>query len=168
MLLIIVTINEPSAENLTLAASILLAGLYTLALFFTRRFWLPTVQKKPMCSSALFAIFNAAFVETEFLVFEHLFGASGIAAHPNLLVDLLMTMPWYIGMVLIFVRSQYKHQYSWPIVLLLGGLYELGADGVIGGQVMPIFFGEQIDLLDNWIQLLLFAFWQFIPVYSSM
>ena len=77
-------------------------------------------------------------IETLFLVVEKIFGAVGIAAHPNLLLDLIMTMPWYIGMTWIFVRVQKDERFSPAAVLLLGAIYELGADGIVGGQILPI------------------------------
>jgi hypothetical protein len=111
---------------------------------------------------------NAAVIETLFLLVEKGFGAQGVAAHHNLILDLIMTMPWYIGMVWIFVRVQRKEQFSPAIVLLFGGIYELGADGIVGGQIIPIIMGEPINLITSWILMLAIAFWQFIPVYSSM
>jgi hypothetical protein len=42
---------------------------------------------------------NAAVIETIFLGAEKVCSAEGVATHPNLLIDLLMTMTWYIAMI---------------------------------------------------------------------
>lgn len=168
LVLLLSVIIEPTPENFTLATSITLSGIYTLFLHQTKGYWLPLTQKRPLLSAVLIGSLNAAVIETLFLVIEKIFGAEGIAAHPNLLLDLILTMPWYIGMVWIFVRVQIKNNFSPAAVLLLGAVYELGADGVVGGQIIPIIMGESLNLLTSWVLLLLLAFWQFIPVYSSM
>jgi hypothetical protein len=102
------------------------------------------------------------------LALQTLFGAQGIAAHSNLLLDWLLTMPWYIGMVILFVRAQASFRFPAAIVLLLGGLYELGADGFVGGVIIPTLMGET----RNWIEyvgfIVLIVFWEFVLVYSSM
>lgn len=116
----------------------------------------------------MLGIFNAAVIETIFLAFEKITGAEGIAAHPNLLIDLLITMPWYVVMVISFARVQRRQHFAPAIVLLLGAVYELGADGIVS-QIVGILFGES-QLLNPgyWLELGLFGFWIFIPVYSSM
>ena len=166
--LVLSVIIEPTPENFTLATSITLSGVYTLLLSCTKGIWLPQAQKKPVRNAIIIGIINAALIETLFLVIEKIFGAEGIAAHPNLLVDLILTMPWYIGMVWFFVMVQKEERFPFAGVLLLGAVYELGADGIIGGQIIPIIMGESINLLNSWIMMLVLAFWQFIPVYSSM
>jgi hypothetical protein len=168
IVLIFGTFSEPTPENLTLFFSITGSGLYTYILYRTREHWLPRVAGNPLRNAVLVGILNAAVIETLFLVIEKIFGASGVAAHPNLLIDLLITMPWYIGMVYFFCRIQERYQYSDAAVLLIGAVYELGADGIIGGQLMPILSGTVINLWQSWAFLLLFSLWQFIPVYSSM
>ncbi len=121
-----------------------------------------------MRNAVLLGSFNAAVVEMLFWVMQTIIGVEGVAAHTNPLLDLVLTMPWYIGMVYIFVRVQRQRRYSPAIVLLLGAIYETGADGVIGGQIIPMLIGQKVALLESWIFLALIAFWQFIPVYSSM
>ena len=168
MVLLVGTVTEPTRENLTVFFSIEASGLYTVLLYYTRQRWMPWFSGKQPRGAILAGILNAAIIETVFLIFEKIFQAEGIAAHPNLLIDLALTMPWYIGMVIIFARVQESHQYSDAAVLLMGGVYELGADGVVGGQVIPILSGMVINLLGSWLFLLIVGIWQFIPVYSSM
>lgn len=167
-LMVVSALSDPTPENQTLAASIGAAGLYTLLLRASRRWWLPFLAKRPLRNATFFGIFNAALIETEFLVFEKFFGATGVAAHPNLLVDFLLTMPWYIGMVSIFVLIQYRHRFSAATVLFLGGVYEIGGDGV-AGQVGELFGGNfQLFSLEYWAMIAFLFLWAFIPVYSSM
>ena len=77
-------------------------------------------------------------------------------------------MPWYIGMVWIFVKAQKKEHFPLAVVLLLGAVYEMGADGIVGGVIMPAIMGTPVNLIEFLILSPLIAFWQFIPVYSSM
>jgi len=167
-ILLFAVILEPTPENFTLAVSIFLSGVYTWILFLTRRIWLKGLSKTPVINAVLLGSINAIIIETLFLLVEKSFGASGVAAHPNLLIDLLMTMPWYIGMVWIFVRVQKKERFSWSGVLLLGAVYELGADGFVGGVILPAVMGNPTNIIFFLVFTALAAFWQFIPVYSSM
>ncbi len=113
-------------------------------------------------------IFNAAFIETLFWGIQKILGVTDVAAHPNLLVDLALTMPWYAGMVVLFTRAQRRRKFPLATVLLLGALYEVGADGLVGGQIIPWISGKPVDFVGSWVLLVGLAFWQFIPVYSSM
>jgi len=162
-ILLISTVASPTARNLTLLCSILSSGLYALMLYLTRGTWLPRLAKHPLRNPILFGSLNAAIVEIIFWAWERLLGASGVAASSNLAFDLLFTMPWYIGMVVLFVRAQDRRRFSTAAVLLLGGLYELGADGFLGGMI----FGGGLLNWGAWI-LLALAYWEFIPVYASM
>lgn len=76
---------------------------------------------------------GALVVETVFWFWEKFAGASGVAANPNFFIDLLLTMPWYLLMILIFWQVQKRYSYTTAEILLFGGIYELGADGLIGG-----------------------------------
>ena len=159
---------EPTPENWTLLVSIAVSGLYTVSLYLTRSFWLPQLARRPLRNATLLSIFNAAVVETIFLVFEKLLGAEGVAAHPNLLIDLVMTLPWYALMAFAFVRVQQRQRFFPAVVLLLGAVYELGADGIVGPLVAMLFGDFQLLTLEYWLLLGLFGFWAFIPVYSSL
>lgn len=166
--LIVAAIIDRTAENLTLLCSIASSGAFTLLLYATRRYWLPRVAYRPVRNAILLGIFNAAIVEMIFLLFEHLFAARGIAAHPHLLIDLFLTLPWYALMVRSFVHIYHRRRFSPATVLLLGAVYELGADGIVG-PIVALTAGETHILEPGyWFLLILIAFWQFIPVYSSM
>ncbi len=168
IILVITTLREPTPENLTLFFSIEASGLYTLLLFLTRKKWLLWGKKNPQRTAFFLGVANAAVVETIFWAFERALGASGVAASENLLLDLVLTMPWYIGIVWSFTRGFARTRFRPETVLLLGALYEVGGDGIVGGQALPLIFGEPVNLLESWVLLPLIAFWHFIPVYSSI
>ncbi|MBN1304333.1 MAG: hypothetical protein JXA13_07845 [Anaerolineales bacterium] len=166
--MLLLSLADPTPENLTLTASIWTAGGYTLMLYAARRWWLPFLSGTPLRNAALLGIFNAAVVETEFLFYENIFGAQGVAAHPNLLVDLLLTMPWYTMMVLTFVSVQNRRRFSAAGVLFLGGVYEIGGDG-FAGQVLAMLGGDYALFTPGyWLMIGLVFIWAFISVYSSM
>ena len=166
--LILAIVLDPSPENYTLGVSILLSGIYTWLLYLTREGWIKGLLGKPIRNAILIGTLNAAVVETIFLVVEKVFGATGVAAHPNLAIDLLITMPWYIGLVWIFVLVQQQERFPAGAVLLLGAVYELGGDGIIGGLILPSLMGSPPNPLEFLILMPLVMFWQFIPVYSSI
>jgi hypothetical protein len=155
-------------HDLTLVIAIEASGAYTLLLYLTRNIWLPGLARWPVAGATALGIFNAALVEALFLAVQTALGAEGVAAHKNLFMDWLITMPWYAGMVWIFVRVQHRERYSAAAVLLWGAAYEAGADGTVGGLIVPAILGTGPGLLQHLAFLLGLAFWQFIPVYSSM
>lgn len=75
---------------------------------------------------------GAAWAEGVFWFFEKVCGTAGVAASPHLGVDLLITMPWYILMCFLLFFIQTRYHYTLTEILLLGGIYELGADGFLG------------------------------------
>lgn len=161
------TIKEPTPKGLAVIVAIPASGLYTLALYGTRRLWLPRLARRPVRNAILLGIFNAAVVETMFLVMEKITGAVGVAAHPNLIADLLITMPWYVPMIWTFVRVQNRRHFAAVTVLLLAGLYESGADGVLAMWLLPVVTGKMTPLNPVLLLLPTVMFWGFIPVYSS-
>jgi hypothetical protein len=105
---------------------------------------------------------GAVWVETAFWAAEKLTGAVGVAASPNLLIDLLVTMPWYVSMLAILWIVYRRHAYHWTTVALLGGVYELGADGILGRVL-----GGNVISFEYLLQLVLF-FGVFVIVYSPI
>lgn len=163
-LLLVMGLEESaSLEDRTIAISITLSGVYTLLLTWTRRWWLYRLTGRPIQSAIILGCFNAVVIETLFLVVEKIVGSEGVAAHPNLIVDLILTMPWYIGMIAIFVRIQHRQRFTFATVLLLGGLYEIGGDGIAGGVFSGQVFNPAVIVLYPGVML-----WLFIPVYSSL
>ena len=134
-----VMFGEPN--NVTVGISILVCGINTIVFWIFRELLTQQVKKwrmKPSRKFVLIGSLGALWVEFVFWFFEKIFGAAGIAAHPNLLLDYIATMPWYIMMVALLWKVQNRHHYSVKEMLILGGIYELGADGFIG----PLFKGQ--------------------------
>lgn len=163
------TIKEPTPKALAVMVALPASGLYTLVLYATRRLWVPRLaRRRPVRNAILLGIFNAAVVETFFLVMEKITGATGVAAHPNLLADLAITMPWYVPMIWTFVRVQNRRHFGAVTVLLLAGLYESGADGLLAGWLLPVVTGKMAPLnLGFFLLLGGIMFWAFILCYSS-
>jgi hypothetical protein len=84
---------------------------------------------------------GAAFAEYVFWQMEKLYGITGVAANPNLAIDLLVTMPWYVMMITLLWKVQTRYKYSFTELFVLGGVYELGADGLVG-SIMGGTFSE--------------------------
>jgi hypothetical protein len=99
-----------------------------------QRFW-EGIKFGPSTKLFLAGGGGAAFVETEYVFWEHVTGATGVAASPNLGLDLLETMPWYL-LLLTFLGIALKHaRPSLFQLLLLGGIYELMSDGLLGAFI---------------------------------
>lgn len=74
---------------------------------------------------------GAFWLEMVFWVLRQISGEP-ITAHANPLMNLVLTMPWYIVMVALFWKVQTKYPYSLFSILMLGGVYAFFADGVVG------------------------------------
>lgn len=143
---------------------------YFICVLATGLFLLAMKRRKPKVPSQknigfkfiLFGSLGAVVVETIFWAVERAIGSVGVAAHPNLFIDLAVLMPWYIAMITIFWFANKKCGFSWQTTMLLGGLYELAADGIVG----HILSGNGITL-EHIIQLPLF-FGVFVFVYFPM
>lgn len=168
LVLILAAITDPTPANAAYLLAIPASGAYTLLLGLTRPLWLPRLSRRPIRSAALLSMANAVVVETIFLVAERITGAQDVAAHPNLLIDLLITMPWYVLLAITFVRVQHRQRFAPATVLLLGALYELGGDGVAGPLVGLLMGDARILAPAYWLQMTLIHVWAFIPVYSSL
>lgn len=77
--------------------------------------------------------FFAVVIETWFWAAEKICHAKGVAASPHLGTDLVITMPWYLLMGALFILVLRRYRYTLAELVWLGGIYELGADGLIGG-----------------------------------
>jgi hypothetical protein len=58
----------------------------------------------------------------------------------------LITMPWYVLMVFLLYKVETRYHYSYYEILLLGGIYELGADGIVG-QLFELNMGNILFVL---------------------
>ncbi|MCK4310701.1 MAG: hypothetical protein KAV80_04540 [Methanomicrobia archaeon] len=148
----------------TVSVSTLFCGLSTFV-FWCYRKKIASIIKRwnatPRTKFILIGSFGAAWGEFIFWFFEKIFGAVGVAAHPNFILNLIATMPWYILMIILLWRIETRYKYTFTELLLLGGIYELGADGFIGS-----FLGGTLSLIT--IPMILFVIPLFVVVYSFM
>jgi hypothetical protein len=159
--------QEP--ETVTIAVSAYVCGLTTLAIgvgvLLARQVWKPL--RLPGCLGGLVFIIvgslGAVYAETVYWGFEKVFGAQGVAADPNLIVDLLVTMPWYFAMVTALWLVQRRFRYHWTTVALLGALYEAAGDGIVGHIV-----GGNAITLEYLFLLLVFFPGIFMVTYAPM
>ena len=153
-----------NVNDRTVSISTLFSGLSTFV-FWCYRKKIASIIKRwnatPRTKFILIGSFGAVWVEFIFWVFEKIFGAVGVAASPNFILDLIATMPWYILMVVLLWRIETRYKYTFTELLLLGGIYELGADGFIGS-----FLGGTLSL--GTIPPILFLIPLFVVVYSFM
>jgi len=163
-LIVLIWLAQPGANDRTVALSTIVCGLSTVGLWCSRVRLSRTLARwgaSPRAKFILIGSVGAAWVETVFWALEKAFHGEGVAASPNLAVDLLVTMPWYVMMVALLHRVETTHRYSMYEVLLLGGVYELGADGVVGP-----FVGGKFSIASLPVALLLLP--MFVVVYSFM
>lgn len=163
-LIVLVWLAGPKANDRTVALSTIVCGLFTVGLWCSRVPLARVIARwgaSPRAKFVLIGSLGAAWVETVFWALEKVLHAKGVAASPNLAIDLLVTMPWYVLMVALLYRVEVTHRYSLYEVLLLGGVYELGADGIVGP-----FVGGAFSIVSMPIVVLLIP--MFVVVYSFM
>jgi len=162
--IVLVWLAGPKANDRTVALSTTVCGLSTVGLWCSRDRLARVIARwgaSPRAKFVLIGSLGAAWVETVFWALERVLHAKGVAASPNLAIDLLVTMPWYVLMVALLYRVETAHRYSLYEVLLLGGVYELGADGIVGP-----FVGGAFSIVSMPVVVLLIP--MFVVVYSFM
>lgn len=130
--LILVWIGGENINDRTVGVSALVCGGST---FFFWNYKEPLsrifrITMSPRKKFVFIGSLGAVWAEFVFWFFEKVFGASGVAASPHLWLDLLITMPWYMIMLFLLFKVETRYHYSYAEILLLGGIYELGADGI--------------------------------------
>lgn len=137
-ILFIISILSNDANSLTVVAASTLCGLTTYYVWRHRgkiKARVDKWSKSPRKNFIVIGSLGALWAEFLYWFFEKVFGGSGIAATSNLIYDWIATMPWYIILVAIFWQVAKKYKYSIYEVLILGGIYELGADGFLGSVI---------------------------------
>jgi hypothetical protein len=161
--LLIGTLSSPAPATVGQAVAIEVSGLLTVVYVLSFRAWAPRLVGRARRNAVLLGVANAAIVQLIFVSCQAAVGAEGVAVHPNPFLALVVTMPWFAGVVWLFLRAHHRWRFSVPAVLLLGGLYQAGVDWLLAGVLLggaPI--GPAIVLL------LAVYFWQFVVVYSSI
>ena len=153
-----------NVNDRTVSISTLFSGLSTFVFWCYRKKIASVIKRWSATSRTKFILigsFGAVWIEFIFWLLEKIFGAVGVAASPNFILDLIVTMPWYIFMIILLWRIETTYRYTFTELLLLGGVYELGADGFIGS-----FLGGRLSL--SAIPPILFLIPLFVVVYSFM
>ena len=161
-------LQAPYSSNLAVVESYLASAFFTLILFLSRRWWLEILAGKGILAAALAGIFCALVVESLAWGTQMMAGAGANVTSTNYLINLLISMPWYIGLVVIYTRVQDRRRVSVPLLLLLGGLYKSLLIGIINASTASILMGDQVSLVNSWWWMIRIGFWQYIPIYSSI
>lgn len=160
---------NPTAENLTMVMAIVFSGIYTLLLYLSRKIWAPAVSSEKAVSNAkIFAIANALFISFMIKFCAQLIQSSinteSAVGSPNL----LLSIPWLVGIILIFIPIQQKYNFSWAVLILLSGLYELIMEIWLNGFLVPLLSGQSMEIFYIVSDLVIFGYWQFAILYSSV
>lgn len=156
-------------ENLTMLMVILFSGIYSLFLFLSRKLWVKLVTEgNAEKNVTIFAIANAFFIIFIGMFNERLIKSTSGSVSISSNFNLLTSIPWLIGIILIFVPIQKKQRFSWMIVLILSGCYEFVLETVQNGILIPFLSGQSINFLNTISDLLVLGFWQFVVLYSPI
>lgn len=124
-----------SARDRVVAWSLFICAGSTVAVWTYRDVlagWFGRWSASPKTKFVVLGSLGAAFAEYVFWQLERLYGITGVAASPNLALDLLVTMPWYMMMIALLWKVEIRYRYGPAELFVLGGVYELGADGLVG------------------------------------
>lgn len=136
------------SKDKAIAVGYFSAALYTFVFgFLLRRRLQPYIVQisNQKLAFTLIGTVGAIFVETVVWVAQVYFKATGAAIHPNLLVDLLMTVPFYTLLCYFVAKWVIQLNFSWPMIAVTGGIYETGADGIVGNLIQLNFLGALIS-----------------------
>lgn len=114
------------------------AAAYTLIFGLLLRKNLQKISTNLTNKKLLFTIYGAVgaiFVETVIWLAQILLKTEGAAISQNLIVDLVMTVPFYTLLCYFLSGLIMKYKFSWVTIALAGGLYEIIADGIIGNLI---------------------------------
>ena len=162
------TFKNPTPNNLTTFSAIETAGFYTLVLYPDPPQVAAAPGTPPCHHRARSWDPQCGADRGRILGLRACFRRQGVAASSNLLLDWLITMPWYIGMVILFVRGQNRSRFPPIVLFFLCGCMKREQTGWWAVRSLPWISGHGVSLLPAWAFLLFIAFWEFILVYSSM
>lgn len=158
-----------TGENIAIFFAIVLLGMYTLMLYFTRRLWVPPlINEHTLRNAGLIAFANAVFVKTIILFLEQMLQSNTATTGLPAILNLLITLPWYAGLIYLFIPIQQKNHYHWTVVLLLAGLYEFILNLGVNGIMLPWLSGQPITIIDSFLELSLTGYWQFVILDSPI
>lgn len=151
--------------------SILFSGIYSLLLFFGRKYWVPFVAGENVIKNVtplhnVNALFIMFIGKPQWTSDRNLFKQCIKITSSNF--NLLTSIPWLVGIILIFISVQKKYHFSWTIVLLLSGLYEFTVETVQNGiPGFPFYLGNPLISSTLWA-ICWFVLWQFVILHSPI
>lgn len=158
-----------TGENIAIFFAIVLLGMDTLILYFTRRLWVPPlINEHTLRNTGWIAFANAVFVKTIILFLEQMLHSNTATTGLPAILNLLITLPWYAGLIYLFIQIQQKNHYHWTVVLLLAGLYEFILNLCVNGMMLPWLSGQPITIIDSFLELALTGYWQFVILDSPI
>jgi uncharacterized membrane protein len=99
-------------ENMTMLMTILFSGIYSLFLFLSRKRWVKLIAEGNTTKNiSIFAIANAFFIIFIGMFNEQLIKSSSSSASISSSFNLLNSIPWLIGIILIFIPIQKKQRF---------------------------------------------------------
>ncbi len=155
-------VRSPSAVNMELLARMITGVLFGAGAWMIlrrRRSAQPVSLRTAQTRAVLWGMVYAVYVLLSKLSAHTSSGAPDQLPH---LVTILLDVFWYAGLISIFTRVQVKQRFSVWVVIVLVGVYQLGMDGILRGQILPAMFGEDVPLMRHWANLLGVRVWQFM------
>jgi hypothetical protein len=136
IILLIVWLSGPDNNNKVVATAVLTVGLLSFLFYeennvFTN--WLARNNRFVFLKFMSLGLIGAIVVEFIFWFWERAFGVLGVVANHDLFINWLVTLPIYFFVLLSFWFIQKRKNYSLGRVFVIGGIYELIAEGLIGG-----------------------------------
>jgi hypothetical protein len=162
--LLVFALTGPTPSTFARVVAVPAAGLLALVAYLSRRLWLPATRSRPVVAAMVAGVAAGAAVELLGWGVQTIYRADGVTVSRSLLSDLAITLPWYVLLVRSFTLVQHRRRFPLPQVLLLGAVYGLGTELVVGGLLLDVGFGSWAV----WVIMGLAGFWQLIPTYAAI
>jgi hypothetical protein len=162
--LLVFALTGPTPSSFAKVVAVPAAGLVAWLAWLSRRLWLPATRSHPVAAAMVAGVAAGAAVELLGWEVQTIYRADGVTMSRSLLSDLAITVPWYVLLVRSFTLVQHRRRFPLPQVLLLGAVYGLGAQLVVGGLLLDAGPGSWAV----WAIIGLAGFWQLIPAYAAI
>lgn len=137
LILLIVWLSGPDNNNKVVATAVLTIGLLSFLFYEENNSltnWLSRNGRFIFFKFMSLGLIGAILSEIIFWFWEKaLIGREGVIISQSLLTDWMVTLPVYFLILLSFWFIQKRKNYSLGRVFVIGGVYELIAEGLVGG-----------------------------------
>ncbi len=136
IILLIIWISGPESDNKVVATAALTVGLISFLFYEEGRLFVAWLARRARLNFIKFmglGLSGAVLVEAIFWFWEKALGGEGVVANPNFWANLAITLPVYFLMLITFWFIERWKNYSLGQVFIIGGIYELLVDGILGG-----------------------------------